>query len=178
VIVELLPDRHHWYRIADADWVDPLDPSYAARAGGRWNPPTSWPTLYLNEDLVTARANLRRFIVGWQYEPEDLNERNGPPLAVATLPRRQHVADAHTPEGLRTLGLPATYPSDGDGGTVGHAVCHAAAAAVHDAGLRGVRARSAQTTDGVGREVAWYPASSASRARLVDLLPYDGWFWA
>jgi len=35
-------------------------------------PARSWRTLYVNEDLVTARLNLRAFIADWPYEPEDL----------------------------------------------------------------------------------------------------------
>ena len=52
---ERLTDGWTWWRIADPAWANPLDPSYAARRGGRWNPPDSFPTLYLNEDKVTAR---------------------------------------------------------------------------------------------------------------------------
>jgi RES domain-containing protein len=69
VIAELLPDGHHWLRIADRHWRDPLDPAFAQARGGRWNPPGTWPTLYLNEDTVTARLNLRAFVAGWPYEP-------------------------------------------------------------------------------------------------------------
>ena len=36
---------------------------------------------------MTARLNLDRFIAGWPYEPEDLDDGNGPHLAVATLDR-------------------------------------------------------------------------------------------
>jgi len=73
--------------VADGTWRDPLDPSFAAQRGGRWNPPGSFPSLYLNEDQVTARTNLRAFIAGWPYEPEDLRDDNGPVLVGATLPR-------------------------------------------------------------------------------------------
>ena len=83
---EQLPDRHPWLRIACHDWSGPLDPHYAQKDGGRWNPPNSFPPLYLNEDLVTARLNLRLFIEPWPYEPEDLRDDTGP-LLVSKEPR-------------------------------------------------------------------------------------------
>jgi hypothetical protein len=177
VIPEQLDDGHHWSRICDQQWADPLDPKFAQITGGRWNPPDSWPTLYLSEDAVTARENLRAFIAGWPYEPEDLRGDTGPGLAVVTLPRHQLVADARTPEGVAALGLPATYPRDRNGDTVDHDVCQDIGREVHDAGLRGVQCRSAQSQDGAGREVAWYPATARSRARLVELLAFDDWYW-
>ncbi|MEQ8484616.1 MAG: RES family NAD+ phosphorylase [Pseudomonadales bacterium] len=166
-----------WWRIAEAGWSDPLDPEYARLRGGRWNPPDSFPTLYLNEDQVTARANLRRFIAGWPYEPEDLRSDTGPVLVGATLPRGQTVADAHTPAGLSALGLPGTYPVDGDGALVSHDLCQRVGVEVRAQNLRGVRARSAQTADGAGRELAWFPASARSRARRVRSLAFEDWFW-
>jgi hypothetical protein len=177
VITEHLVDGHPWLRICDADWDNPLDSTFAQRRGGRWNPPDSWPTLYLNEDRVTARLNLFRFIAGWPYEPEDLRSDTGPHLAVATLPRSQRVADAHTPAGVAALGLPASYPMD-DGALVTHATCQAAGQRIQQAELRGVRARSAQAPHGVGRELAWFPATARSRATLVQRLPFDDWYWA
>jgi hypothetical protein len=161
-----------------AGWSDPLDPRYAATRGGRWNPPNSFPTLYLNEDPVTARLNLRRFIAGWPYEPEDLRADNGPLLVAALLPRDQDVADAHSPRGVAALGLPATYPRDAAGKPVPHARCQPLGKAIHEANLRGVRARSAQSRDGAGRELAWFPATGRSRARTVETLNFDQWFWA
>ena len=71
---ETLPDAHVWWRIADPAWTNPLDPSFAQRQGGHWNPPGSFPTLYLDEDMATARRNLRAFIARWPYEPEDLRD--------------------------------------------------------------------------------------------------------
>ncbi|CAN5327875.1 hypothetical protein BH23ACT9_BH23ACT9_07960 [soil metagenome] len=103
----------------------PLDATFAKAHGGRWNPPGSWRTLYLNEDLVTARLNLNLFIAGWPYEPEDLHDTSGPHLAVATLPRNQAVADVHTPTGVAAVSLPPTYPSDAAGQPVPPSSCQA-----------------------------------------------------
>jgi hypothetical protein len=178
VIAEDLRDGHEWLRICEADWSDPLDGTYAERAGGRWNAPGSWRTVYLSEDLVTARLNLRRFIAGWPYEPEDLRSDTGPQLAVATLPRNQTVADVHTPEGVAAAGLPATYPLDDGGDLVGHAVCREVGRRAHERGLRGVRCRSAQAPDGAGRELAWFPATARSHATVSECLGFDDWYWA
>lgn len=178
MITETLADGRAWLRIADQAWQDPLDPTFAQQAGGRWNPPGSWPTLYLNEDLVTARLNLRAFIEDWPYEPEDLRSDTGPHLATAMLPRRQEVADVHTPEGVADVGLPPTYPVDEAGRLVGHEACRPIGEDVKHAGLRGVRCRSAQAPDGAGRELAWFPATVRSRAALVDRVAFDYWYWA
>lgn len=175
---ERLADGWTWWRIADPAWKDPLDPSFAARRGGRWNPPDSFPTLYCNEDKATARLNLRAFIAGWPYEPEDLRPDTGPVLVGALLPRAQDVCDVHTPAGVRGAGLPATYPRDAHGRTVPRAKCQPIGARVKKLGLRGVRARSAQSRDGAGRDLAWFPATARSAATRTGTLTFDRWYWA
>lgn len=174
---EQLADGHEWLRLADPGWDDPLDPTFAQAAGGRWNPSGSFPTLYLNEDVVTAQLNLRAFIAGWPYEPEDLRDSAGPRLVGATLPRAQRVADVHSMAGVAQVGLPATYPVSEDGALVDHATCQAIGTAARAAGLRGVRCRSARAPDGAGRELAWFPASRRSRATPTRVLLFEEWFW-
>jgi len=176
---ELLPEGHEWLRIADKGWLkgDPLDPSFAAIRGGRWNPPDSFPTLYLNEDVVTARINLRHFIEGWPYEPEDLRNDTGPVLVHALLPRKQVVADVHSREGVAAVKLPAGFPLDEHSQLVPHAVCQAIGLEAKRTGLRGVRARSARAPDGAGRELAWFPATRRSRARAVAVERFEAWYW-
>lgn len=176
-VVELLPNRWTWWRIANSAWADPLDPGFAQAHGGRWNPPDSYPALYLNEDRTTARLNLRQFIKRWSYEPEDLRSDNGPMLIGAILPRNQRVCDAHTPKGIRSLGLPRTYPYDSDGNLIPHDPCQRAGKLIKRQELRGVRARSAQSRDGAGRELAWFPATSRSRAKRTRTLSFDEWYW-
>lgn len=175
---ERLPEGRTWWRIADPEWRDPLDPSYAATYGGRWNPPRSYPTLYFNEDKVTARVNLRVFIADWPYEPEDLRSDNGPVLVGATLPRAQAVCDIHTPEGVRDAGLPKTYPLDSKGKLVPRARCQPIGARAKLAGLRGVRCRSAQSKDGAGRDLAWFPATRRSTATRTTTLLFGEWYWS
>jgi hypothetical protein len=177
-IEERLADRWTWWRIADRNWRNSLDPTYAAERGGRWNPPASFPTLYFSEDEVTARLNLRAFIAGWPYEPEDLRDDNGPVLVGASLPRRQRVCDAHSRAGVAAAGLPKSYPVDGTGRPVTRERCQRIGVAARAAGLRGVRARSAQSRDGAGRELAWFPATARSRAKRVTTLSFDAWYWA
>ena len=174
---ETIPDGWTWWRIADAAWQNPLDPNFARRYGGRWNPPASYPTLYLNEDKVTSRLNLRAFIAKWPYEPEDLRADTGPVLIGATLPRHQEVCDLHTPQGLKAAGLPKTYPVEKNGRLVLHAKCQPVGEAVRNVGLKGVRVRSAQSPDGAGRELAWFPATKRSRATLQLRLTFDEWYW-
>lgn len=178
MIEERLVDGYRWLRICNRDWEDPLDDTFAKHAGGRWNPPNSWRTLYLNEDRVTARLNLELFIADWPYEPEDLRPDTGPDLAVATLPRDQRVADVHTPEGVTLVGLPRTYPLDEAGVLVDTLVCQRVGEHVEEAGLRGVRCRSAQAPRGAGRELAWFPATARSRARLLERLDFEAWYWS
>lgn len=178
MISEPLADGHVWYRIADAGWANPLEPTYALRFGGRWNAPGSFAALYLNEDVVTARMNLRRFVAGWPYEPEDLRDDTGPHLVAATLPRAQRVCDAHSVEGVAAIGLPPSYPLDRRGRLVGHAVCQVVGQEAKAAGLRGVRCRSARSPEGAGRELAWFPATRRSCAVEVDRLTFGDWFWS
>jgi hypothetical protein len=164
-----------WLRVADPRWRDPLDPSYAKVRGGRWNPPGSFPTLYLNEDIETARAQVVALLAGSPVEPDDLDE--GYDLVTATLPRSQKVADAVTRQGLMSLGLPGTYPRYRNGRPVRHDVCQPIGAEVEEAGLRGVHARSAVTEDGSGNELAWFPARLSSAAVLVDRASFQEWWY-
>ena len=175
---EPLADGHRWLRLADPCWADPLDPSYAAEAGGRWNPADSHPTLYLNEDVVTARINLRLFLDGLPYGPEDLLPAAAPVLVGARLPRRQQVADIHTPAGVAAAGLPASYPLDASGSLVGHDRCQPVGVQANAAGLRGVHCRSARAPDGAGRELAWFPATARSCAHPDGVEAFEDWFWA
>ena len=175
--LELLPDSHTWWRIADPIWGNPLDPRYAMHSGGRWNPPNSFPTLYLNEDKVTARFNLRSFIAKWPYEPEDLRSDNGPDLLGVELPRQQQVVDVHSRSGVLAVGLPVTYALSGRIQRLPHGRCQPIGVTAKAAGIRGIRARSAQSPDGAGRELAWFPANQRSVARRIVTIGFEDWYW-
>lgn len=148
-------------RVADPEWDDSLDPSYAASQGQRWNPPGT-ECLYLNRDEQTARANVARRFVGLAYGPEDLDPATAPVLVEVTLPAGQ-AADAYSDGGLASLGLPDTYPHNADGRPMPHSTCQPIGTAVLDAGLDGVDYRSA-AADG-DRELAWFPRGRAAQQR-------------
>jgi hypothetical protein len=173
VIVTQIPDGHVWLRITRPHYADPFDPSFAQRRGGRWNPPESWPTLYLNEDLATVHAQVRHLFTGRGVEPDDLDDDAPIRLAACTLPGRQRVCDAVTDVGVEGIGLPRSYPSDADGVQVSHSSTQQIGERVHHQGLRGVWCRSAA---GIGHELAWFPAGRAV-ARPVWELPRSFSTW-
>lgn len=173
---EDLPDGHVWLRLADPSWTNPLDARPAATRGGRWNPPGGAPTLYLNDTVATARANVRRFLAGTPVEPEDLDPDRGYVLAEVSLPTGQRVLDAHSAEGLTALGLPVTYPLDEHGAEAPHAGCQPVGSAAFDAGLDGVRCRSAADTEShLPRELAWFPRGRRARKRRTR--SFGDWYF-
>ncbi|MGB0114624.1 MAG: RES family NAD+ phosphorylase [Ilumatobacteraceae bacterium] len=173
MITTHVPDGHVWLRLTRPDYADPFDTAYAQRAGGRWNPPDSWPTLYLNDDLVTVHAQVRHMFTGRGIEPADLDDDAPIRLAAATLPGRQQVADVVSPEGVSSVGLPDSYPLDSDGHLIDHATTQVVGVTAHDSGLRGVWCRSAAL---VGRELAWFPAArSTARPTWTVPLPFGAW---
>ena len=159
------PADHLWLRVCRPDWVDPFDPGFAPLCGGRWTPPDTWPTLYLNRDLATARGQIERLLEGTGVDPDDLTD-DAFQLVATRLPRGLEAADVVTDVGVAAAGLPATYPDDGTGERVAYAVCWPIAEAAHDAGLDGVECRSAATRLGTGRELAWWPRGRMPRPRL------------
>lgn len=171
-----LPDGRVWLRLADPDWSDPLNPSYAQEHGGRWNPPGSFAVLYLDADVVTVRNQIERMLAGSPVRVDDLDDESYV-LVAATLPRSQTCGDATTTAGLRALTLSGTYPLDSAGDPVGWDVCQAVGAQVQQAALRGVWCRAACMPDGSGRELAWFPATRHSRAHPVWYapLPFGRW---
>lgn len=175
---ESLTNSHVWLRIADSLWANPLDPAFAGRRGGRWNPPDSFPVLYLNEDVVTARLNLRAFIASWPYEPEDIRDDTGPVLVGATLPPDLIVCDVHSPDGVAAAGLPSSYPLDDRGDTVGHDVCQQFGTAARAADHSGIRCRSARSPRGEGRELAWFPHDVADTAAIESKVTFADWYWS
>lgn len=161
-----LPERRIWLRVADPLWTDPLDPSFAAATGGRWNPSDSFPVLYLNADVSAARLQIDRIVEDQPFTADDLDD-DAYLLVAATLPRSQTCADAVSRAGLKSLGLPVGYPLDAAGEVVERGVCQPIGAEVKEAGLRGVWCISAALATHAGRELAWFPASARSRARPI-----------
>lgn len=174
-IEQRLPDGRVWLRVADAEWDDPLDPSCARERGGRWNSPASFDTLYVCVDLRTARDQVHRLLEGSPVSEEDLADDAPFLLIVTRLPKRQVVADLRSDEGLRAVRLPATYPRKRSGARVSPQSCAKIGLAVHERGLRGILCRSALRADGSGRELAWFPATRASRATRQHTHSYAAW---
>ena len=165
-----LPDQRIWLRLADPNWADPLDPSFAQLRGGRWNPPASFPALYLNGDAATARLQIERLLDGSPVRPDDLDDGAYEMVAVS-LPRSQICAEAVSDKGLTALGLPDSYPTSESGKEVPHPMCQRVGEQVHAEGLRGVCCRSACTPDGRGLELAWFPATRRSKAKAIWASP-------
>jgi len=168
-----LDDGRTWWRVADLAWDDPVDPTWADRTGGRWNTPGDGPTLYLNADTATARAQVGRMLQGTAIDPEDLRDDAPFVLVPVGLPARQRVADATTDVGLQALGLPRTYPRRARGGEVPWSECRRAARAVRAAHLRGVLSRSAAADH--GQELAWFPARGARAEVTGPVQPFGVW---
>lgn len=173
MITAHLPNGHVWLRLTQPHYVDPFDTTFAQANGGRWNPPQSWPTLYLNQDMATVHAQVRYIFEGRGIDPDDLDDSAPIELAAASLPDHQDVADVVSDEGVAALGLPPSYPVAEDGSRVDHDVTQPIGTRIFRAGLRGVWCRSAA---GTGAEVAWFPASSAVAHPLwKSAVPFSRW---
>ncbi len=155
-----------YYRVCDPTWLDCCDPTYSARYGGRWNPPESFATLYLNADVDTARANAIRRYEGEAFTLFDLNPTTRPHLQLVTV-KTSTVLDAVTRGGIEDLGLPATYREN-----VSHTICQAIGVEAHKARLDGVACLSAAHRD--GEELALY---RADRAVKGERQVFDAWFY-
>jgi RES domain-containing protein len=160
--------------VAGRDWVDPLDTSFAQRTGGRWNPPDSWPTLYLCYDLDSARAQITRLVESSPVTPDDLADDAYDLLAVA-LPAAI-VVDIVTEAGVAGAGLPPTYPCDAAGQLIPHATCQRIAKGAHASGADGIEARSALVTidPSATRELAWWPGGQGA-VQVAGRVPYGQW---
>lgn len=164
-----------YHRVADPGWDDPLDGSHAARRGGRWNPPASFPVVYLCRDLATSRANVFRRLDGHPYGPEDLRPGAGPVLVTTEVPRDRYL-NAVTGPGCADLGLPRSYPRHANGRIISWARCQPIGARAHEAALPGVAARSAAPTAPAGsEELAYFVRRRALRVR--SRAPFERWFW-
>ncbi len=131
-----------YFRVASPSWTNPLDASHSQRHGGRWNAPGSFPVLYLNGSEATARANVRRKFAGRPYGGVNLDPTAAPDLIDVDVPATELV-DVVTDQGIAEVGLPRTYPVDGDGTPVPHEATRPIGRRAWDAGESGIAARSA-----------------------------------
>ncbi|MHB8461423.1 MAG: RES family NAD+ phosphorylase [Vulcanimicrobiaceae bacterium] len=154
-----------YYRVCDPLWIDCCDAGYSKIFGGRWNAPESFPVLYLNRDIDTARENARRTYEGEAFGLLDLNPTARPHLQVVSLARCTPI-DAFTPEGIHALGLPSTYPH-----SVGHKRCQKIGERLHREGASGIACRS--TANPNGEELALMDLHLATKKQRIA---FDEWF--
>ena len=163
-----------YLRVADPDWNDPLSGEYAMSRGGRWNPPDSFPVVYLNRDEHVARANVLHRFDGLPYGPDDLDPDAAPVLVGTVVPRRRYV-DVVSDEGCLSSGLPVTYPRDESGAAVSHERCRPVGEAAWGAGLPGIACRSAApAAPADGEELAWFARGSSLTP--TEVRPFGDWF--
>jgi hypothetical protein len=160
-----------YVRVVDPDWIRPLEGRYAARNGGRWNPPDSFPVVYLCRDAAVARAHVLRRFDGLPYSPLDLRPDRRPALVETDLGEDRFV-DVVTDAGCRAASLPATYPRAAGGGEVGWDRCQPIGWAAWDQSEPGIACRSAA---GPGEELAWFQRGR-SRLRVRRRRTFDQWF--
>ncbi|MGZ8637616.1 MAG: RES domain-containing protein [Actinomycetota bacterium] len=163
-------------RVADPAWRSPLDGSYAAERGGRWNPPGSFPVVYLCSTAQIARANVLRRFDGLPYSVLDLLPDRRPVL-VETDVREHRAVDVVTDAGCRAAGLPETYPRDADGIEVGWNRCQPVGRIAWAQNEASIACRSvAARPDDEGAELAWFVHRREDRLRVRRRRPFDDWF--
>jgi hypothetical protein len=161
-----------YLRVADPSWDDPLDGRFAAQRGGRWNPPESFPVVYLCGSIEVARANVYRKLADQPYGPEDLRPGGGPVLVRTTVHEDRYL-NVITEAGCRDARLPKSYPLDSRRRPVPWRRCQPIGMRAWEAGLPGVAARSAAVVGG-GEELAYF---GRRKLRRGASRAFDDWFW-
>jgi RES domain-containing protein len=167
----------HYNRLADPVWTNPLDTGYSRSRGGRWNPPGAFGALYLNRGIRVARLQVEHRLAGQPYNVEDLDESEQHDLVEMDVAELRWL-DCVTGEGLRAVGLPASYPRHADGTTVERADCQPVGEAAYDDDLPGIACRSAAggaTVD--DEELAVFDRVADSEVTMTGRLPFRDWFW-
>jgi hypothetical protein len=163
-----------YYRVADPSWTDPLTGHFAKERGRRWNPPGSFPVVYLNRDEAVARANVARLYAGRPYGPEDFKRGPAPDLVTVQVAGDDYV-DIVTDAGCVAAGLPTSYPLDATGVVIGHEVCQPIGQDVWDAGHPGIACRSAAPgASADGEELAWF--ARGRRLTALKVRSFADWF--
>lgn len=164
-----------YHRVAEVAWDDPLDGAPALGAGGRWNSPGSFPVVYFNQTVGLARLFGLSKLRGFPYGPEDFDSDTGDLLVTVDLPSQEYV-DIVTDEGCKAVGLPPSYPVDGDGHVVPREVCWPIGEAAWLNDEHGIACRSA--TIGANRsdeELAWFQRGQPLTASRI--LGFADWFF-
>jgi len=164
-------------RLAEPDWIDPLDTSYSLR-GGRWNPPESFPTLYLNRGLRMARLQVRHKLAGQPYGVEDLDESEQHDLVEVDVPERRDWLGCVTARALTAVGLPETYPRHRNGRPVARLDCQRIGGRAFDADRPGIACRSAaRGTTQNDEELAIFDRGEGAGVRPISRRSFADWFW-
>ena len=95
-------------------------------------------------------------------------------LVGVRVPGCREAVDVLTPDGVRSAGLPVTYPRNPNGSWVGHGRCQRIGVQAQTEGHAGVLARSAATVDGAGQELACWGGLDPVE-RVGRPLPYGRW---
>jgi RES domain-containing protein len=165
-----------YVRVADPAWLRPLDPRFAQGRGGRWNPPDSFPVVYLCVTRDVARAVVLRRFEGLPYGVVDLLPSRAPVLIATDVPEGLLVDVVDDP-GCRAAGLPASYPLDGRGRTIAWARTQPVGEAAWEQAERGIACRSsAMAKRERGEELAWFVRGSADRLRISRRRAFEDWF--
>jgi RES domain len=163
-------------RVAHPDWRRPLDPSFAAAGGGRWNPPRSFPVLYLCATSAVARAVVLGRFVGLPYGLLDLRPDHRPVLIETDIPLHRAV-DVITDAGCRAASLPVTYPYDARGRKIGWGRTQPLGEAAWEQGERSIACRSAALPKGEdGEELAWFVRDRTDSLAVSTRRSFDDWF--
>jgi RES domain len=163
-------------RVADPDWRRPLDPTFAAVRGGRWNPPDSFPVLYLCATPAVARAVVLGRFAGLPYGLLDLRPDRRPVL-IGTDVRSHRAVDVVTEAGCHAVSLPSTYPYDSRGRKVGWDKTQPIGEAAWEQGERSIACRSAALAKGeAGEELAWFVRERTDRLTVSTRRAFDDWF--
>lgn len=163
------------FRIADPSWTNPPSGRYAQQRGGRWNPPGSFPVVYLNAAVNVARANVQRRFAGLPYGPESLDPLTAPVLITTHVAYAGYV-DILTDEGCAAAGLPETYPLD-DSEEISWEQCQSIGLQAWKDEAPGIACRSAAIpTPPFGEELAWFERSG--RPQVAQVARFVEWYWS
>ncbi len=165
-----------YLRVADPSWASSLDGRFAAERGARWNPPDSFPVVYLCSTVDIARANVLKRFDGLPYSALDLLPERRPTL-VETEVRSHRAVDVVTDAGCRAAGLPTTYPRDADGTEIGWERCRPIGLIAWDQREPSIACRSAAARpNDAGEELAWFVRGATDRLRVRRRRAFDDWF--
>jgi hypothetical protein len=169
-----------YFRVADPEWTNPLDGSWSMRFGGRWNAPGSFPTVYLNRDRPTARANARylltKKLAGTFLTADDLDPTELPVLITAAVSDDNYV-DVVGDDGCIDAGLPITYPHDTSGNPVDHLHCQPVGMEAWTAGELGIACRSAaEHAPADGEELAYFDRPNRRLTTSDPAEAFEEWY--